>query len=81
MRKAIAAIAATLVLVTAVLPASAELYIDIVSSPRKLPVAIMELEGPQGGDISDIIKNDLSLSSVFLPMDPGGFTERKDQDR
>jgi len=60
--------------------ARAELYIDIVSSPRKLPIAIMELEGPQGREVSDIIKADLALSGVFEPMDPGGFTERKDQD-
>ena len=80
MRKAIAAAAAVIVIIATALPASPELYIDIVSSPRKLPVAIMDLEGQQGGDISDIIRNDLSLSSVFAPMDPSGFTERKDQD-
>jgi TolB protein len=78
--RAIAAIAATLVLAALALPARAELYIDIISSPRKLPIAIMELDGKQGKDVTNIIKDDLSLSGIFEPMDPGGFTERKDHD-
>lgn len=57
----------------------AELYIDIVSSPRKLPVAIMELEGPHGREISKIITEDLRLSGVFEPMDPAGFMEKNSE--
>jgi len=60
--------------------AEADLYIDIVSSPRKLPVAIMELDGPHGDAISGIIKDDLRQSGVFAPMDPKGFSEDSDKD-
>ena len=68
------------VLAVTVSPARAELYIDIVSSPRKLPVAIMEFEGPHGRDLSSIITGDLRLSGVFSPMDPRAFSEKADQD-
>lgn len=67
-------------LVTLAQPVGAELYIDIISSPRKLPVAIMELEGPYGKEVTGIITDDLRRSRVFEPMDPGGFAERGDQD-
>ncbi len=59
--------------------ALAGLSIDIVKSPRKLPIAVMELTGPYGGQISDIVSNDLSLSGLFEPLDPDSFIERPGQ--
>ena len=60
--------------------ARAELYIDIISSPRKLPVAIMQFDGASGKKLSSIITDDLRLSGIFSPMDSRGFSERPGQD-
>ncbi len=59
--------------------AHAGLSIDIVKSPRKLPIAIMELTGPYGSKISEIVSKDLSLSGLFEPLDPDSFIERPGQ--
>lgn len=73
---------AVLIALSMTLPATAwaELYIDIISSPRKLPVAIMRFDGPSGKKLSRIITDDLRLSGIFSPMDPRGFSEKPGQD-
>lgn len=75
-----AAIAAIMLVLAFALPAKAELYIDIVSSPRKLPIAIMDFQGTHGDKVSEIIMADLYRSGIFAPMDTGGFIEAKNQD-
>ncbi|MCK4910911.1 MAG: Tol-Pal system beta propeller repeat protein TolB [Thermodesulfovibrionales bacterium] len=57
----------------------AGLSIDIVKAPRKLPIAVMELTGPYGSQISEVISEDLSLSGLFEPLDPETFIERPGQ--
>jgi TolB protein len=57
----------------------AELFIDIVSSPRKIPIAIQDLAGPKGGEISGIVEYDLEFSGIFQPLDKNAFIERPDQ--
>jgi TolB protein len=59
--------------------ASAGLTIDIVKAPRKLPIAIMELTGPYGNQISEIISADLAFSGLFEPLDSETFIERPGQ--
>jgi TolB protein len=60
--------------------AEAKVYIDI-SSPavRKVPIAISELTGPQGGEISDVIRNDLDFTGIFLCLDRNSFIEAPSQ--
>jgi len=55
--------------------AGGKIYIDIVSSPRKLPIAIQGFAGPSGKEISDIISGDLEFSGLFLPLESESFIE------
>lgn len=54
---------------------SAKIYIDIVSSPRKLPIAVQEFSGLFGKDLTEIISADLFYSGLFLPIDKEAFIE------
>lgn len=60
--------------------AEAKVYIDI-SSPaiKKVPVAISEFTGPQGGDISGVIRDDLDFTGIFLCLDRNSFLEAPSQ--
>lgn len=55
--------------------AHAKVYIDIVSAPRTLPIAVSPLAGPYGEEIAQIIADDLAFSGLFLPIDKKSFTE------
>ena len=55
--------------------AESTLYIDIVKSPRRLPIAVADLAGLYGQEISKIIREDLEASGVFDPLNPRGFIE------
>jgi TolB protein len=56
-------------------PASARIVIDIIKSPRALPIAVQEFSGPYGLEVAEIIKNDLALTGLFLPLDNDAFIE------
>lgn len=60
--------------------AEAVVHIDI-SSPtlKKLPIAIPEFGGPQGREISDVIKDDLDFTGIFLCLDRKTYTETPSQ--
>ncbi len=56
--------------------AAAKVYIDITSpSAKKLPIAIYDLQGPSGKEISDIIRDDLSFTSLFMYIDKASYIE------
>jgi TolB protein len=58
----------------------AKVYIDITSPAlRKLPVAVTEFTGPSGKDLSDVIKDDLDFTGLFLPLDRNTFIEASSQ--
>ncbi len=60
--------------------AEAKVYIDITSpSLRKLPIAIAEFSGPSGKQLSDIIRDDLDFSGMFLCLDRKAFLESSSQ--
>lgn len=77
MSKRIRHITIAVVIATMAFMATAEstLYIDIVKSPRKLPIAVADLAGLYGQEISRIIREDLAASGVFEPLNPRGFVE------
>jgi len=57
-----------------------KVYIDITSPAfKKLPIAIQELEGPLGREISAIIENDLEFTGFFLPVSRDAFLENPSQ--
>ncbi|HXX81364.1 MAG TPA: Tol-Pal system beta propeller repeat protein TolB [Thermodesulfovibrionales bacterium] len=60
--------------------AEAKEYIDI-SSPafKKLPIAVSEFTGSPGKEISDIIKNDLDFTGIFLCLEGNAFLENSSQ--
>jgi TolB protein len=60
--------------------AEAKVYIDI-SSPavKKLPIAISEFWGSAGREISDIIRDDLDFTGIFLCLDRNAFIEPPSQ--
>ncbi len=61
-------------------PLWARVYIDITSpAVRKLPLAISDFEGPDGNEVSDIIKNDLDFSGLFACLDSKAIIERSSQ--
>ncbi len=71
--------AAAAILLASYGAAHASLSIDIVRSPRRLPIAVMELTGPYGSRISQTVRDDLALSGLFEPMDEASFIERPAQ--
>lgn len=60
--------------------AEAKVYIDI-SSPafKRLPIAIPEFYGPSGKEISDIIRDDLEFTGLFLNIDRAAYIETSSQ--
>ncbi len=58
----------------------AKVYIDI-SSPglKKLPIAIQEFSGTSGKEISDIIRNDLDFTGLFMYIDRSAYLENPSQ--
>lgn len=54
----------------------AKVYIDITSpSAKKLPIAIYDLPGPSGKEISDIIRDDLTFTGLFMCIDKSSYLE------
>ncbi|MGD0884229.1 MAG: Tol-Pal system beta propeller repeat protein TolB [Thermodesulfovibrionales bacterium] len=60
--------------------ADAKVYIDVTSpAVKKLPIAISEFPGPSGREISDIIRDDLDFTGIFLVLDRNAFLEAPTQ--
>ena len=56
--------------------AEAKVYIDITSpSAKKLPIAIYDLHGPSGKEISDVIRDDLTFTGLFMYIDKSSYIE------
>lgn len=56
--------------------AEAKVYIDITSpSSKKLPIAIYDLQGPLGREISEIIREDLTFTGLFMYIDKASYIE------
>ncbi len=54
----------------------AKIYIDITSpAAKKVPIAIYELPGAAGREISDVIKNDLVFTGLFTYVDSASYIE------
>ncbi|MGB9716746.1 MAG: Tol-Pal system beta propeller repeat protein TolB [Thermodesulfovibrionales bacterium] len=54
----------------------AKVYIDISSpSMKKLPIAIYEFNGTSGKEISQIIRDDLEFTGLFLYIDKDAYVE------
>ncbi|MBI5639130.1 MAG: Tol-Pal system beta propeller repeat protein TolB [Nitrospirae bacterium] len=53
-----------------------KVYIDITApAPKKMPIAIFDLVGPSGREISDIIREDLIFTGLFQAVDKTSFIE------
>jgi TolB protein len=59
--------------------AQAKVYIDIISTPRKIPIAIQKLVGPHGSEITEIIKYDLQSTGLFEAISEDAFLEGPSQ--
>jgi len=60
--------------------AEAKIYIDITSpSAKKLPIAIYDLEGAFGKEISEIIRDDLTFTGLFMYIDKISYIENPSQ--
>ncbi|MBI5101643.1 MAG: Tol-Pal system beta propeller repeat protein TolB [Nitrospirae bacterium] len=60
--------------------AQAKIYIDITSpSLKKLPLAIYDLQGAHGAEISDIIRQDLDFTGLFMNIDKASYVETLSQ--
>jgi len=60
--------------------AEAKIYIDIDSPVlKKLPIAIQEFSGTSGKEISDIIRDDLTFTGLFLYIDRAAYIENPSQ--
>jgi TolB protein len=53
----------------------AKLYIDITNPERRIPIAISPLSGPLGGEIAQVVSEDLDYTGLFILLRPEGFTE------
>ncbi len=59
----------------------AKVYIDITSpSAKKLPMAIYDLHGPQGRELSDIVRDDLTFTGLFVCIDKASYIEQASQE-
>jgi TolB protein len=60
--------------------AEAKVYIDIASpAVKKLPIAVPEFSGTSGKVLSDIIKDDLDFTGIFVCLDRSTFIEGPSQ--
>ncbi len=60
--------------------ADAKIYIDITSpSSKKLPIAIYDLQGTFGKEISEIIRDDLTFTGLFMYIDKISYIENPAQ--
>lgn len=60
--------------------ADAKVYIDVTSPAfTKLPIAIQEITGPSGRDITEIIRNDLDFTGLFMLRDKNIAVENPSQ--
>jgi TolB protein len=68
-------------LLAILIPPSAQgkVYIDITSPQSRLPIAVHDLAGPGGREISDIIREDLDFTGLFLVLDRAAFIEMPSQ--
>jgi len=58
----------------------AKVYINIASPAfKKLPIAIQEFTGASGKEISDIIRDDLEFTGLFLNIDRTAYIEKPEQ--
>lgn len=55
--------------------AEAKVYLDITSPQRQLAIAVHELSGPNGKELSDIVGEDLSYTGFFVSLDRNAFIE------
>jgi TolB protein len=56
--------------------AEAKVYIDITSpSSKKLPIAIYDLQGSLGKEISEIVRQDLIFTGLFMYIDKASYIE------
>ncbi len=63
-----------------VVHSEAKIYIDITSpSAKKLPIAIYDLQGPSGKEISEIIREDLIFTGLFMYIDKAAYIEGPSQ--
>lgn len=79
---AISCLVLFLAVVSCVLTAAAEakVYIDIASpAVRKLPIAVPEFGGTAGRELSDIIRDDLDFTGIFVCLDRKTFIESASQ--
>lgn len=60
-------------------PAEAKVYIDITSPQSRLPIAVHDMAGPRGKEISDIIREDLNFTGLFLMLNRAAFIEMPTQ--
>ncbi len=67
---------ALLLALCTVLNAEAKIYIDITSpAAKKVPIAVYELPGIEGAEISKVIKNDLVFTGLFTYVDSKAYIE------
>lgn len=59
--------------------AQAKVYIDITSPRQQVILAVSELDGPHGAEISDVIRDDLGFTGFFVPIEKAAFIERPGQ--
>jgi TolB protein len=58
----------------------AKVYIDITSPvSKKLPIAIYDLQGSSGREISDLIRDDLTFTGLFSIIDKTSYIESASQ--
>ncbi|HEY1631486.1 MAG TPA: Tol-Pal system beta propeller repeat protein TolB [Rhizomicrobium sp.] len=77
MKKVLAFAAAAFVALVCAAPASAQLRVDVTQGNiQPLPIAIPDfLGGPQGAQISGVVRADLERSGLFKPLDSKSFIE------
>jgi len=70
-----AAVAVALLLLLLTLPVGARVRIDITSPLGTFPIAISELDGPYGKELSETITEDLAYTGLFQPIERAAFIE------
>jgi len=59
---------------------SAKVYIDITSpAAKKMPIAVFDLQGASGKEISEIIREDLIFTGLFMYIDKASYMESPSQ--
>ncbi len=59
--------------------AAGKIYIDITSPRQQVIIAVSDMDGPHGAELSKVVNDDLEFTGFFVPVERAAFIEKPGQ--